>query len=430
MEFRKLALIARKDLRILFADRNLLVIMFIAPVALTAIIAAALGGFTPGTTSAPIKDVPVALVNADKGNLFVNYGAIITDLLIPPPGQAPNTLNTLIKARRFESRAAAEAAVRNGDYAAALYIPADFSESLNPTLPKPLGTQIILYRDAGSPIGAGVVSSAIRAITNNLTSGTIAIYAMQGNVSPLQIAALSQAVSRDVSAIVQNAPPVTLAARTVGGETADIALGFNALQYFAPAMAIFFVMFTTAGAAGSIIEEQNTWTLQRIAISPTSRSTILAGKLGGTYLSGLSQLSILIIAMALLGVLFGTANGVWGTNIPGLILLTLATTLAACGIGVFIGGMSRTVTQADTLSNIIVTFSGMLGGAFFPVATLGGPFDLMSKLTINYWGTNGYAELARSSNLAAILPNVGVLLLMFAVYFTIGTIMFNRRLKA
>jgi len=432
MDFRKVAVIALKDLRVLFSDRNLLLIMFVAPIALTAIIASALGGFAAGGSGgdSPISNIAVAVVNEDKGNAFVNYGNVITSILIPAKPDPANALQKLIKATRLDSREAAMQAVKQGKYAAAVFIPANLSASLDPLKTKPDPVDITLYRDTGSPISASVVSSVVRGIITNITSGTVAIYAMQGNMNPLQIAALAGQVSAAVGKELSDNPPLVLAQQTVSGQAANPAQGFNALQYFAPAMAIFFVLFTTSSAASSILEEQTNGTLQRLAISPTSRATILAGKLGGTYLSGLAQLSILIIAMAALGTLFGTKNGVWGTNIPAIILTTIVTTLAACGIGVFIGGLARTATQADTLSSVIVTFSGMLGGAFFPIANLGGAFALVSRLTPNYWATNAYSELARTNDLGTILPNLAVLLVIFVVFFSIGTALFNRRLRA
>jgi ABC-2 type transport system permease protein len=181
--------------------------------------------------------------------------------------------------------------------------------------------------------------------------------------------------------------------------------------------------------ASSILDEQVKGTLQRMSVSPTPRSTILAGKLGGTYLGSFMQLAILIVAMAVLGVVMGTKGSVWGSNPIAVVLVTIVTVLAACGLGIMVGGLARSATQADTLSTLVVTFSGMLGGAFFPLASLGGPFELLSKLTINYWGTNAYSELARTSSLTAILPNLAALFVMFIIYFSIGVFAFNRRLK-
>jgi ABC-2 type transport system permease protein len=434
MDFRKLLTIALKDVRVLFSDRNLMMLMFVAPIALTAIIAGALGGFYSNDGGgSPIQNIPIAIVNEDAGTIFLqapssgqavtstNFGHAIAEILLP----GKNTqLNKLIAAQEM-TRDEAIKQVNEGKLTAAIIIPRDFSRSLNPLLNQKIQpTEIQIYRDAGAPIAGSVVASVVRGIVNNFSANFITFYAARdAGVALTETGGLTDAINAELQKL-----PVQLAPVTVTGEKVETQ-GFNALQYFAPAMAIFFVMFTAAGMAGSILDEQVKWTLQRMSISPTPRSTILAGKLGGTYLGSFTQLAILIVAMAILGVVMGQKASVWGTNPLAVLLVTIVTVLAACGLGIMVGGLARSATQADTLSTLVVTFSGMLGGAFFPLASLGGPFELLSKLTINYWGTNAYSELARTSNLSAVLPNIAALCVMFLVYFSIGVFAFNRRLK-
>jgi ABC-2 type transport system permease protein len=213
---------------------------------------------------------------------------------------------------------------------------------------------------------------------------------------------------------------------TLGGQNSGAT--FDPLQYFAPSMAVFFLTFTMAGGVVGIIEERDRWTLQRMLSSPTSRLTILAGKFGGTYLNGLLQLSVLIVATSLIGPILGSKNSVWGSNIPGIILITLAAVAAAVGLGTLVAGFAKSAQQADTISNAVLILSGLLGGSFFNVASFGPALQVGSKLTLNYWATNAYNTLAQTGDIAAVLPNIAVLLLMFAVYFGVGVMLFNRRL--
>ncbi len=439
MDIQKALTIASKDIRILFTDRNLLLIMIVAPLALTLIIGAAFSRFSGGSSDLPIENIPVAIVNEDQGaSVFLqrlNYGDILTNILVPPAHKAPdptNTLYKLIKAQKL-SHDDAIAQVNQGKLIAAILIPPGFSESLNPTKDKPTQTQITLYRDAGSPIAASVVGSVVRGIVNNLTTGNIAIFAARdqvnaGKASPV-LMTQAQAIAQAINDQSQKTAPITLSESTVTGQKQNNAAGFDPLQYFAPAMAIFFLTFTAAGGAGSLIEEQNNGTLQRLLSSPTGRTTILGGKLGGTYINGVLQITILIVAMALLGPLIGSKASVWGTNIPGIVLITLSAVAAATGLGTLIAGLSRTAQQSDVITNAVMILSGIAGGAFFNIATLGPAFQNVSKLTLNYWATNAYSTLAQTGDLSAVLPNIAVLLGMFAVFFGIGAALFNRRLK-
>jgi ABC-2 type transport system permease protein len=355
---------------------------------------------------------------------FTNFGNEIARILLPSPENQDSQLTQLFRAQVM-TRDEAIRQVNAGKLTAAIIIPRDFSRAFNPLInAKIQPIDITIYRDAGAPITGGVAASVVRGIVNNFSTNFIAFYAARdAGIALSQAAGLSDAINAELKNM-----PVQLEQRSVTGERVETQ-GFNALQYFAPAMAIFFVMFTASGMASSILDEQAKGTLQRLAISPTPRSTILAGKLGGTYLGSFVQLAILILAMAALGMIMGQASPVWGTNPLAVLLVTVVTVLAACGMGIMIGGLARSATQADTLGTLIVTFSGMLGGAFFPVSTVGGPLEVVSRFTINYWGTNAYSELARTGSLAAVLPNIAALLVMFLVYFTIGVVAFNRRLK-
>ena len=62
---RKIWTIAWKDVSTTFRDRNLVLVMLAAPLAVATVIALAFGGISGGDI--PIKDIPVAIVNLDKG---------------------------------------------------------------------------------------------------------------------------------------------------------------------------------------------------------------------------------------------------------------------------------------------------------------------------------------------------------------------------
>ncbi|HLY25634.1 MAG TPA: ABC transporter permease, partial [Aggregatilineales bacterium] len=341
LDFGKLLTIALKDVQVTFRDRAQVLIMIAAPLAITLIIAAAFSKFT----STPSNDLPVerpaiAVVNQDKGvSIFgqeLNFGTIVTSILVPDSASSAGNGITKVLDARVLSHDDALAQVDQGKLAAAILIPPDFSASLDPTKPKPTQTKITFYQDAGSPIQASIAASIVRGVVSNVVAGDIADYVAQsqvaaGKASPLLLAQ-SQAIAQDVGTALQSAPPITLQTTTVSSGSQTATTGPGPLQYFAPAMAVFFLTFSMAGGAASILEEQDGWTLQRLLSSPTSRLTILAGKLFGTYLRGLVQLTILILATALMAPLMGSTDSVWGTNLPGIILVTLAATAAAVGL--------------------------------------------------------------------------------------------------
>src|SRR5689334_17172495 len=84
IDFKKFAQIALKDIQLLFTDRATLMIIIVTPFILTFVIGAAFGGISGGDDS-PIKNIPVVVVNRDKGTALgpqqVNFGQNITDTL-------------------------------------------------------------------------------------------------------------------------------------------------------------------------------------------------------------------------------------------------------------------------------------------------------------------------------------------------------------
>jgi|SRR5579859_264082 len=430
MDFIKAWAIALRSVRTTYSSRNTMLILFAAPIALTLIIGAAFSKFFGGDL--PIDHIPVAIVNQDTGTTIpllgpFNYGNTLMGILVPANGTPDpnNKLQTLISAQVFTNADEAIAQVKQGKMAVAIIIPPEFSASLNPaTQDRPQPTTITFYEDAGSPTSASVVASAVRSVINGLISGNIADFVAKA-LSPLLIPKMPQ-ITKAVGTQVQSAPPIQLKSETVG-QTTTAAANNNPLTYFAPAISVFFVTFTAAGSASSIIEEQEAGTLQRMFISPTSRATILAGKLLGTYLIGLSQLALLIVAIAVLGNALGGASSIWGNNVVGIVVMALSAVAAATGLGALISGLSRTSQQSDAIGNGLLIVLGILGGTFFDFSSTSPAFANVSKVTLNYWATHGFQALTQGGDLASILPNVAVLLLMFVVFFGIGVVGFNRR---
>ncbi len=115
--------IAWKDLVLVLRDRSGLFIMVAAPLALTLVVAFAFGGLGGGGGgTGGISQIPVAIVNHDTGQ-FSQYlvQAFQSDQLA-----------SLTDPVELSDEAAARQAVDNDQYAAAVIIPAGFSDSILP----------------------------------------------------------------------------------------------------------------------------------------------------------------------------------------------------------------------------------------------------------------------------------------------------------
>jgi ABC-type Na+ efflux pump permease subunit len=450
---RKIWTIASKELYLTFSDRNLLIIMIAAPLAIATIIGLAFGNL--GGNDVPIKDIPVAIVNLDTGTEQQNYGDIFVNAFIPAEttgadgnalpacpttaegdssgtsaSQNSTTLQDLTNATRLDDPAAARAAVEAGTYDAAIIIPADFSQKLGyggPTDPVE-GTQVEVYANGGSQVTAGIIRSIVESIGNQIATGNIAIASTLDTVGqeygPLAIAGVAsgEGFAESVGcAFSVSSSAFTIDQQTVAGQKSNSTIGI--LVLFGSAQAMFFTLFTGQQGVLSILEERKQWTLQRLIITPTPRLYILLGKLVGTFVTCFFQLVVLFIALTVIGsILSGEVVQIWGNNILLVLLVIVAAALAATGLGTFLAGIARTPEQSAVIAQIINIGFAILGGAFGFQLSEG-----LSRLSIIYWGTNAFQKL--SANNTDIGLNLLVLLVFGAGLFGLGFWFFNRRLN-
>ncbi len=434
-----------KELYTTYTDRNLMLIMVVTPLALATIIGTAFSGFFGGGSDAPIRDIPVALVNLDTGveqnGQTVNNGAIIVNLLVPPADASPETLEDnvlfqLTNGVELTDADAARAGVDDGTYAAAIIIPADFSAQVSYGQNDPIQpTSIELYASSARPTSVSVLEAILENVTNTIATGNITIQATideliaRAQSDPafglrFGLASSTGTFAPNFSAAFDSSSnPLSIVQQTVTGE----AQSFNPLVLFGSAQAIFFMMFTAIGSATGLLEERRDGTLQRQLVSPTARLTLLLGKFIGVFLNCLVQVALLALALTLVGSLLeGQFRFIWGNNLL-LVALTLITVaLATGGIGTFVVSLVKTPEQANILSGVIGLLFGLLGGAFFSIDNVP-VLNQVRVITPNYWGVDAFTQLAL--NQGGIEINLIMLTLIGAVFFIAGVTIFNRRLE-
>lgn len=438
---RKIWTIISLDVYTTFTDRSLLLLMFATPLALATIIAVAFGDIASGA-GAPIRDIPVALVNLDEGD----NGQIFVDLLIPaqngdaerpapaldcgdetPPATTED--NILLELTDTVLVADAETARRqvdSGRYSAAIIIPPDFSAGLEFT-PQNMNVDpppVEVYADLNRPISSDVIRSVTQSIVNQMLLGQIAIASTYQTLFDQGMAAQSLALDPCVFA-----PAFGPDAYTVGIVQQSIAEDeepLNLLVIFGAAQAVFFALFTASGSAASILEERRNGTLQRLTVTPTPRWQILIGKLLSTFSNVLLQLVFLFIAfVGVASALEGELLLIWGTNWPLIALMLLVLSLAAASIGMIITALAKTAEQANIVGSVIALFMGAAGGAFFQIGELPPLFEAITRLSIVRWGESAFSTLAAGSS--DIWLDAAAMGLIGAVFFAVSAVIFLRR---
>jgi ABC-2 type transport system permease protein len=410
---KKLFLIGLKDLKLIFRDRPALTFMLLAPFLLTLGLGFVTGQFGGGGSG--IGNIPVAIVNQDGGEL----GQALVEMF------QSEELSELVTVTLLDDPAAARQQVDDDQIAAAILVPAGFTESVIP----PAGqiepgqpVALIVYSNPTRPTSVGVVKTILEEFIARLevgrVGGTVAVTQLvtHGLIQPQEAQTYAVEIGQRQAAALDESRVITLTTNIAS----EAATHFNPLAYIAPGMALMFLMFTVSNGGRTLLSERHQGTLPRLLVSPTTSAQVLGGKIFGTYLTGVAQMLILILASTLLFRLE------WGDPL-GVLALVLAAVFGACGWGLLITALARRPGQVSVIGSALMLIFGILGGSFVDLSTMPPWVQAVSKITPNAWGLDGFSTLALGGGLSLIVRPILALLIMGGVLFTVSLVLFSRR---
>lgn len=411
----KILRIGWKDLIVLFRDRGALLLMLGAPFVLTLGLGLITGSFSGGNSS--LEGIAVVIVNEDDGQL----GQALADLLFSPD------LADLLTPDTAVSPEAARQLVNNNEIAAAVIVPAGFTGSILPDTSGEVGeaVSVEVYANPSRPISAGVVGSIVQDFIHQVETGMVSVnvamtqLVMNGRVAPTDSDALMSLGETMGQRLVTQDTSAALIRIERDAVAAEAAQNPNYLAYIAPGMAVAFLMYTVALGGRSILTERDKGTLSRLLISPTSTTQVLAGKVVGIFLTGVAQVSVLIVASSLL---FGLR---WGSFF-GVVLLIVTVSAAATGWGLLLASLANRPSQVASSGTALMLVFGILGGSFVQIPFTG-PLATLSKITPNAWAIEGFMSLSQGGALADIAPALIALSVMAVTLFGTAVIIFQRR---
>ncbi len=420
---KKLLNIALKDLKIMFRDPSALLWMLAMPIALTLAMAFAFGRLTGGGQAAGLSSIPVIIVDLDGGQMS------------QPIVQAFHSqeLSGLIDATNSQDETAARRAVEAGKSAAAIIIPAGFSDKAMPPGLRQGDFSALLQREQGvvevyaspeQPISASIVRSILNAVLDRMATASAAAQTSitqliaSGYVSPPELQRIGSEIGTRASEQASQGALMKLTVQSVG--TSDNSGSFDWLAYMAPSMAVLFLMFTVSLGARSVLAERQWGTLQRLLTSPTSPGQVLGGKISGIFLTGLAQMAILILFSALA---FGVR---WGVPMA-LIGLVVATVFAATGWGALIAAYTKSPGQAMSIGSMIALVFAGLAGNFVPRQNYPRFLQQISLVTPNAWALEGFQTLGQGGGWPEVLLPIAALTIMGVILFSVATLLFRRQ---
>ena len=372
-------LIAGKDLRERLRDRSAIMIAVVVPLALAAIFSLTLHDVTGGSIT-----FEYALADEDGGTVATAFRErVLGDL----------ERDGLVRLTVTEEAEQAQALAEADDVGAAFVLPAGFSEAVAAGQAATLS----VVGSADAPIASQVARSIADGFAAELNAVRLAVATVlagepAGSIDPTELAAAAAAT------------PSPIEIRDVSTQRREL----DTETFYAAGMTVFFLFFTVQFGVTSLLDERRDGTLWRLVAAPIPRGSILGAKLLTSFALGLASMAVLAVATSL----FLGAD--WGDP-AGVALVLLAGVLSAIGVMALIATIARTAEQAGYAQAIAALTLGLLGGAFFPVARIGGAIATLSLLTPHAWFLHGLGELAGGAGPVAVLPAVGAMLAFAAV---------------
>jgi ABC-2 type transport system permease protein len=274
-------------------------------------------------------------------------------------------------------------------------------------------------REVSSQIAIAVVESFIQQVELARVSGQVAVEQMlaAGLIDPQKAVETGMRIGE--RAVSERSSGASI--RLVSSEkSVDPVKSFDPMAYFAPSMAMLFLMYTVALGGRNLLAEKETGTLARLVSAPIHEAAILGGKLLGIFLLAIAQMSILILANALIfGLRFGDPRGVAA--------LIVGLAAAASGWGILLAAVARTPGQVSNIGIAIMLTFGVLGGSFMPISAMPEWFNLLAKITPNAWGIQGFVALGYGDTLPQLAGTLAGLFGMAAILFILSVVLIRRR---
>jgi ABC-2 type transport system permease protein len=183
------------------------------------------------------------------------------------------------------------------------------------------------------------------------------------------------------------------------------------IAMYASGIAVMFLLFSVVGGGGTLLEEKENSTLERLLASQLTLDELLMGKW---------------LYLMLLGTLQTTLMFIWGQIVfgveltkhwEGFLIMTLVTSAAASSLSLFLATMCSSRAQLNWVSVVLVLGMSALGGSMVPRYLMSERIREVGLLTFNAWALDGYNKVFwRNLPLQSLWPQIAVLLLAGLVF--------------
>ncbi|MHB8599015.1 MAG: ABC transporter permease [Ktedonobacteraceae bacterium] len=325
MNFARILALANRIIRQVLRDKRTLALIFIVPIIVMTLLYLVLTSTSSVHTLALVRPTGAG---SDRVNTLIN------SLL---PGQdklktiniAANSVNTTLK---------------NGSADAAIVFPANFVQQTlagqHPTV------RIVL--EGSDPTVASAMSDTASALVHQLGIALAIAQAQQGQSGQtLSIGTTTLPFTVDAPQYLYGGPQYTF-----NDSIAPVFIGL---------FSFFFVFLLTSVA---FLRERSQGTIERVMVSPLTRTELVMG-----YIFGFTLFALLQSLLILLFVVFALRVHYSG-NLALVFLVTALLTIGSVNLGIFLSGFAQNEFQVVQFIPLVLGIQVFLSGVFWPVAQL------------------------------------------------------------
>ena len=397
--------IAWKNLLVLSKDRGSLAILFLMPLLFATLISISAGAGGGGEDDAGVH-FDVYVVNEDAGP----YGEMVENVLAEI---------TMLRIETLDSAAEADQLVGEGERLAAIIIPAGFSEKIDAYDPTEVKVLVDPINQEYASQVTGLVNYAVAppTIQGELQYGIRTVLDESGVLDEAAPEMRQAAEAQILGAIMtqlqvmETDPPIAVVTEENVEQTDE---GFSVFAIVVPGFAVMFAFFLIGIIAQGMHTERDHGTFRRLLAAPLDRGVIVAG----------TMLAFMIVVFFQVVFLFGVAAGVFGmplgSSVAGLLLITLALSLAVASLGLLLASVTRDGKQAGTLGMILGFVLAGIGGTIlsFRVYEAEGPLGMVGLLTPHAHAAEGFNRLMVDGlSFVNIVPQALILVGFALVFF-------------
>ncbi|EJQ39237.1 hypothetical protein IEE_04909 [Bacillus cereus BAG5X1-1] len=394
-------IIAWKDLKIRLIDRRGFMMMLIMPLLLTAILGSALSNvFDSG-------GLPKTVIGYYQEGTDEFADVFQKDVL------QSKEIKDDVKVKVVNSREELEDMLKEKKIDVGIVIPNKWSEQVQDgKLKEP--TVLI---DPSKDIQAKIAESMIRSFSERVQTVAVSTKSVVTELAKSQHGDLAQ-VAKEVSGSLQTIATASvdnIQKGTIGKKTVV------AMQYYAAAMLVMFLLYNITVGAKSVVTEQRTETLARLFSTPTSSFSILFGKFLGTLLFACVQLGIFIVATHFM------FHVEWGEDVSQIVVLGISYAICVSGLSMLIAAFIREEKTADLMGGIGIQILAILGGSMLPIYVFPDTLQTVANIAPNKWALTSFLNIMSGTSWDVLFPVILSLCSAGIISVMIGTLRLRTR---